>query len=115
MLEQATREFLENLPKVLILPTTRAWRNRFVALSVPSTQLCSLQNHPHNLLLDLQTRPAKHTDGASSGRLHSDDQVRSQNHQMRKLVVCVKTLALSVPPFLTLTLILFYGTACIWA
>ena len=29
---------------------------------------------------ELRTLPAKHTDGASSGRLHSDAQVRSQNH-----------------------------------
>ena len=42
----------------------------------PPTQLCYL-----NLLRELQTQPAKHTDGASSGRLHSDAQVRSQNHQ----------------------------------
>ena len=39
----------------LILPATRTWRNRFVALSVPSTQLRFLLNHPQNLLLDLQT------------------------------------------------------------
>jgi len=86
---------------LLILPTTRTWRNRFVALSVPSTRLCSLQNHPQNLLLDLQVRPAKHTDDASSGRLHSDDQVRPQNHQWEKLVVCVKnsySLFSRIPP-----------------
>ena len=75
--------------RTLILPATRTWRNRFVALSVPSTWLRSLQNHPQNLLLNLQTWPAKHTDDASSGRLHSDDQVRPHNYQMRKLVVCV--------------------------
>ena len=39
----------------LILPATRTWRNRFVALFVPSTRLCFLQDHPQNLLLDLQT------------------------------------------------------------
>ena len=32
------------------LPTTRAWRNRFAALSAPSTRLSYLQNHPQNLL-----------------------------------------------------------------
>ena len=97
---------------LLILPTTRTWRNRFVALSVPSMRLCSLQSHPQNLLLDLQSWPAKHTDGASSGRLHSDDQVRPQNHQMRKTSsVCEKLLLslffFSYPP-LNLSLILFY-------
>jgi len=75
---------------LVILLATRTWRNCFVALSVPSTRLRSLQNHPQNLLLNLWTWPAKHTDGASSGRLHSDDQVRPQNHQMRKLAVCLK-------------------------
>jgi len=67
--------------RVLILSATRTWRNRFVALSALSTRLRLLQNHPQNLLLLLQTCPAKHTDGASSGRLHSDDQVSPQNHQ----------------------------------
>ena len=66
---------------MLILPATRTWRNRFVALSALSTRLRLLQNHPQSLLLLLQTWPAKHTDGASSGRLHSDDQVSPQNHQ----------------------------------
>ena len=90
-----------NHKEFLILPATRTWRNRFVALSVPSTRLRSLQGHPQNLLLNLQTWPAKYTDGASSGRLHSDDQVSPQNHQMRKLVVCVKnscSLCFSSPP-----------------
>ena len=76
----------------LILPATRTWRNRFVALSALSTRLRLLQNHPQNLLLDLQICPAKHTDSASGGRLHSDDQVSPQNHQIRKPVVCVKLL-----------------------
>ena len=66
---------------ILILPATRTWRNRFVALSALSTRLRLLQAHPQNLLLLLRTWPAKHTDGASSGRLHSDDQVSPQNHQ----------------------------------
>jgi len=66
---------------LLILPATRTWRNRFIALSALSTRLRLLQNHPQNLLLMLQTWPAKHTDDASSGRLHSDDQVGPQNHQ----------------------------------
>ena len=39
----------------MIPPTTRSWRNRSVAHSVPSTRLRFLQNHPQNLLLDLQT------------------------------------------------------------
>ena len=65
----------------VILPATRTWRNRFVALSALSTRLRLLQDHPQNLLLMLQTWPAKHTDSASSGRLHSDDQVSPQNHQ----------------------------------
>ena len=93
----------------MILPATRTWRNRFVALSVPSTRLCSLWNHPQNLLLNLQSWPAKHTDGASSGRLHSDDQVRPPNHQKRKLVVCVKnSCSLSFFFSLHLSLIPFY-------
>jgi len=39
----------------VILPATRTWRNRFVALSALSTRLRLLQNHPQNLLLVLQT------------------------------------------------------------
>jgi len=93
---------------VLILPTTRTWRNRFVALSVPSTRLCSLRNHPHNLLLDLQTWPAKHTDGASNGRLHSDDQVRPQNHQMRKTSSVCEKLLLSFFSYISSISLWFY-------
>jgi len=60
----------------LILPATQTWRNRFVALSALSSRLRLLKNHPLNFSLRcLQMWPAKHTDGASSGRLHSDDQV----------------------------------------
>ena len=102
---------------LLILPATRTWRNRFVALSVPSTRLRSLQSQPQNLLLMLQTWPAKDTDGASSGRLHSDDQVRPQNHQMRKLAVCVKnSCSLIFRSSLNLSLILFLCLSlCFWA
>ena len=84
----------------MILPATRTWRNRFVALSALSTRLRLLQNHPQNLLLLLQTWPAKHTDGASSGRLHSDDQVSPQNHRKSETSsVCVKnSCSLFFPP-----------------
>ena len=50
----------------------------------PPMQLCYPQECSQNLLQELQTQPAKHTDGASSSRLHSDAQVRSQNHQQKK-------------------------------
>jgi len=40
---------------LMILPATRTWMNRFVALFAPSTRLRLLQNHPQNLLLDLRT------------------------------------------------------------
>ena len=64
---------------------------------------------PSEPSLGPQTRPAKHTDGASSSRLHSDDHVRPQNHQMRKTSSVCEKLLLSLFSYLfNLSLILFY-------
>ena len=83
----------------MILPATWTWVDRFVTLSALSSRLCLLKNHLLNSLSDVfKMWPAKYTDGASSGRLHSDDKVSSteppENWKLSENVCVSEKLAL---------------------
>ena len=73
------------------MPATRTWRNRFVALSVPSTRLRSLQSHPQNLLSDVFKRDLQNTQTAPLAAVCTPTiKLVHRTTKMRKLVVCVK-------------------------
>ena len=78
----------------MILPATRTWRNRFVALSAPSTRLRLLRNHSPNFLSDVFKCDLQNTQTAPLAAVCTPTiKLVQQNHQKtRNLVknVCVK-------------------------
>ena len=98
----------------MILPATRTWRNRFVALSALSTRLRLLQNHPPNFLSDIFKCDLQNTQTAPLAAVCTPTiKLVQQNHQkLETSNVCVKKLALCFSylfsPSSTLPLILSF-------
>ena len=101
----------------MILPATRTWRNRLVALSVPSTRLRSLQGHPQNLLSDVFKRDLQNTQTTPLVVVCTPMiKLVHRTTKNEKLVVCVKNSCSlffvsprSLPDSLFMSLSLFLG------
>ena len=86
----------------VILPATRTWRNRFVALSALSTRLRLLQNHPPNFLSDVFKCDMQNTQTAPPAAVCTPTiKLAQQNHQKLETsnVYVRKTCTLFFPLF----------------
>ena len=98
----------------MILPATRTWTNRFVALSALSTRLRLLQNHPPNFLSDIFKCDLQNTQTAPLAVVCTPTiKLVQQNHQkLETRNVCEKNLhsvfLLSFFSSFTVPLILFF-------
>ena len=74
--------FLTQCISALILPATQTWRNRFVALSAPSTRLRLLRNHSPNFLSDVFKCDLQNTQTAPLAAVCTPTiKLVQQNHQ----------------------------------